>query len=150
MDIARRIRARGATFGAGVGVLLAGVLLTACASAPRQFSPVSLESSEVSFSSGRIMLFLTDEEGLPMVRTTVDFFWEAPEFYRTSAVTDNYGQVTFAGVPEVAEVNIDHPGGTFTTTLFVPQRGTSELRLMLDTYGRNRALRQRQVVPARR
>jgi hypothetical protein len=130
-----------------VGVLLCGALFTACASAPRTFGPVSLDTPEVAFSSGKISVFLTDENGLPMVRTRVDFSWQKPEFYKTSAFTDNNGQVTFNGVPEVAEVSIDHPGGNYTKTLVVPQRGISELRVILDTYGENETMRTNQNTP---
>jgi hypothetical protein len=122
-------------------------MLTACASTPRQFAPVSLDTPSVPFSNGRIMVFLTDENGLPMTRTRVDFSWESPQFYKTSAFTDNYGQVTFNGVPEVAEVSIDHPGGNYSRTLLVPQRGTSELRVILDTYGENQLYRERLRTP---
>ncbi len=130
------------------GALVLGGLLAGCASTTRQFSPVSLDTPTVSFTNGRIMLFLTDENGLPMTRTRVDFSWESPQFYKTSAFTDNNGQVTFSGVPEVAEVSIDHPGGNYTKTLVVPQRGTSEMRVILDTYGANKAERIRQVTPS--
>lgn len=51
------------------------------------------------------------------------------------------------GVPEVAEVSIDHPGGNFSQTLIVPQRGTSELRVILETYGENQISRNRLNTP---
>ncbi len=63
--------------------------------------------------------------------------------------TDNLGRVTFAGVPEVASVNIDHPGGSCSRTLLVPQRGTAELRVTLDTYGANTISRDRERQSAR-
>jgi hypothetical protein len=129
-----------------VSALILGVLLGACASTQSP-GPVSLDNPEVAFPSGRIKVYLTDEDGQPMTRTRVDFFWQSPEYNRTSAMTDNYGQVSFAGVPEVAEVSIDHPGGNYTRTLVVPQRGTSELRVMLDTFGENQAIRRRQSTP---
>jgi len=119
------------------GVALLGVVLAACAGVPRQLSPVTLDTPGVQFSNGRVMLVLTDENGLPMARTRVDFSWESPDYYKTSGFTDIGGWVTFNGIPEVAEVSIDHPGGNYSRTLLVPQRGTSELRVILDTYGEN-------------
>jgi hypothetical protein len=101
----------------------------------------------VNFTNGRIMLLLSDENGMPMVRTRVDLSWESPQFYKTSAFTDNYGQVIFKGVPEVAELSIDHPGGNFTSTLVVPQRGMMQLPVILDTYGENQLARERLSTP---
>ena len=93
----------------------------------------------MNFSNGRVMLVLTDEYGMPMTRTRVDFSWESPDYFKTSGFTDSTGRVTFSGVPEQAEVSIDHPGGNYARTLLVPQRGISELRVILDTYGANHA-----------
>ncbi len=144
MEIPVRFPGPGLKSGAGVAGLLMVVLLASCAAAPRQNEFVPLDTPAVQFPSGRITLYLIDEEGQPMTRTKVDFAWEAPSFYRTMGFTDNIGRVTFAGVPEVANVSIDHPGGNYSRILLVPQKGTAELRVMLDTYGANKATRNRQ------
>lgn len=147
-----KIAVRYGSFAAAVvpvaSLVVLGALLTGCASTTSQMAPVSLDTPAVSFTNGRIKLYLTDENGMPMTRTKVDFAWESPQFFKTSAFTDNEGQVSFAGVPEVAEVSIDHPGGNYTRTLVVPQRGTSELRVILDTYGANQATRIRNALPS--
>jgi hypothetical protein len=127
---------------AGLMAMLA--LLAACAAGPQQSEFVPLDSKPVGFPNGRVTLYLLDEQGMPMTRTKVDFAWDAPTFYRTMGFTDNLGRVTFAGVPEVANVTIDHPGGNYSRTLLVPQRGTAELRVMLDTYGANTVTRDRE------
>jgi hypothetical protein len=129
------------------GALICAALVTACASAPRNFAPVSLDTPAVQFTNGRIMFLLKDENGTPMTRTRVDLSWETPQFYKTSAFTDTNGQVTFKGVPEVAEVSIDHPGGNFTRTLIVPQQGMTQLPVILDTYGENALTLYRQSTP---
>ncbi len=79
-----------------------------------------------------------------MTRTKVDFAWERPSFYRTMGFTDSIGRVTFSGVPEMANVSIDHPGGNYSRILLVPQRGTAELQVILDTYGANEVSRNRE------
>jgi hypothetical protein len=147
MPIAVRFEACRTATAALATVVLLGTQLAGCASVPRQFSPVSLDTPQVQFSLGRVLLVLTDENGLPMPRTRVDFSWESPYFYKTSAFTDGTGYVTFSGVPEVAEVSIDHPGGNYTRILYVPQRGTSELRVILDTYGENQKYLERLRTP---
>ena len=129
---------------AATGMLAAIALLSACAAGARQSEFANLDTSPVEFPNGRVTLYLLDEMGMPMTRTKVDFAWDAPTFYRTMGFTDNLGRVTFAGVPEVASVNIDHPGGSYSRTLLVPQRGTAELRVMLDTYGANTISRDRE------
>ncbi len=43
--------------------------------------------------------------------------------------------MTFNGVPDVAEVTINHEGGIYQQTLIVPQSGRAELPVMLDTRG---------------
>jgi hypothetical protein len=73
----------------------------------------------------------------------VDLSWDSPSFYMTSAFTDGFGQVTFRDVPEVAEVNIQHPGGNYMGTVLVPQLSTIELRLILETFGENKILQDR-------
>jgi len=139
LDILAGIRAVAAGF--------AAVALASCASVTSLDSRLGLEAPEVTFSSGRVLLVLTDEYGMPMTRTRVDFSWDSPEFYKTSAFTNSIGQVTFSGVPEVAEVIINHPGGSYQRTLIVPQRGIAELRVILDTYGANQVTRAKSNVP---
>lgn len=89
-------------------------------------------------------MVLLDEYGTVMPGMKVDMSWQEPIFYKTSAFTNRQGEVTFSGVPEVAEVSVDHPGGHYTSTLIVPQSGRPELRLMLDTLGGAELLRQRE------
>ena len=115
------------------------VLLAGCAAVPQQSGFANLERQRVDFPSGRVTVVLTDEVGLPMARTRVDFAWERPSFYRTSGFTDSNGQITFSGVPELASLSINHPGGNYSSNLIVPQSSTSEMRVILDTYGENQA-----------
>lgn len=129
---------------AASSLLAVAALLASCAAGPRQNELVPLDTQPVHFPSGRVTLVLLDEMGMPMTRTKVDFSWERPSFYRTMGFTDNIGRVTFAGVPDMAIVSIDHPGGNYSRTLLVPQRGTAELQVILDTYGANTVTRNRE------
>jgi hypothetical protein len=145
MEIPVRFSGSGLKRSAAAAGLMAMLgLLTACAAGPQQNQYLPLDTKPVEFPNGRVTLYLLDEMGLPMTRTKVDFSWDEPNFYRTMGFTDNLGRVTFAGVPEVASVTIDHPGGSYMRTLLVPQRGVAELRVMLDTYGANAINRERE------
>lgn len=119
-------------------------LLGACSTSPRSDAAVDLEPRRSQFSHGRVTVVLVDEYGITMPGMKVDLSWQEPSFYKTSAFTNRQGEVTFAGVPELAEVSVDHPGGYFTGTLLVPQSGRPEYRVMLDTQGGGELMRQQE------
>lgn len=127
-----------------LGVFLAGALLASCAGLPPQFAPAGLDAPGAKFSNGRLTVELVDENGTPMRGYKVDFSWQQPDFYKTSAFTNSLGQVTVAGVPEVAAISIDYEGGQFEQTIFVPQKGRSDFRVMVDTRGEYEARRFQQ------
>jgi hypothetical protein len=110
-------------------------MISACAYAPRPLGLTGFEPQRAEFNHGRVTVVLTDEFGSPMPGYRVDFTWQKPDFYKTSAFTNRDGQVTFTGVPDVAEVSINHDAGLYERMLMVPQRGSSELRVMVDTLG---------------
>ncbi len=140
-----------------LAVLSLGVMLASCAGVPLQMAPVGLDAPKVEFNSGRVTVELLDEYGTPMSGYKVDFSWQKPNFYRTSAFTNSVGQVTFAGVPEIAEISIFHDGGLYEQTVLVPQRSRTDMRVMVDTLGGYEARRieeelrrQRQATTAAR
>lgn len=119
-------------------------LLGACSTSPSSYTGLDLEPRRSEFSHGRVTVVLLDEYGITMPGMRVDLSWEEPSFYKTSAFTNRQGEVTFSGVPELAEVSVNHPGGYFTGTLLVPQSGRPEYRLMLDTLGGGEVMRQQE------
>lgn len=121
---------------------LAGAMLAACAATPGRNVPLNLERPAVQFSQGRISFTLVDEFGYALSGLRVSMSWDEPIFYKTSAFTNRDGQVSFSGVPSIAEVTVDHPGGIFTQTYAVPQSGRPDVRLMLDTMGGGELMRQ--------
>lgn len=130
---------------AAIGMPLLVAALTACATRPEGDLPVSLTRPDVvGLQQGRVTVVVVDELGVIMPGMRVNISWEEPSFYRTSSFTNWAGEVTFSGVPEVAEINIDHPGGIYTRTLLIPQRGRPELRVMLDTMGEGQLMRERE------
>lgn len=130
---------------AGIGIPLLAAALTSCATVPEGELPVSLGTPEVvGLQQGRVTVVVVDELGIILPGMRVNVSWEEPTFYRTSSFTNWAGEVTFSGVPEVAEINIDHPGGNYTRTLLVPQRGRPELRVMVDTMGESQLMRERE------
>jgi hypothetical protein len=147
--------------GLRVLVMLAlGAALTACASVSGQRGLVGLglDSSPRSvLSTGRVTVEVRDENGYTMAGYMVDIGWQEPRFYKTRAFTDRNGRVTFSGVPDVAEVTINHEGGIYQQILIVPQTGRADLPVMLDTRGGYQArleaererLRQQQAAASR-
>jgi hypothetical protein len=127
-----------------LGVALLGVTLASCAVVPREQRPAALERPKVTFSQGRMTVVLVDEYGFALPGMQVNLSWEEPSFYKTSAFTDRQGQVSFSGIPEVAEVSVDHPGGNYTSTVLVPQSGRPEMRVILNTMGGGEQMRERE------
>jgi hypothetical protein len=136
---------------AALAAQLAGTLLLAsCATVARPPDPVLLGKHDMPTSTGRVTFVLTDENGIPMTQIRVDVGWESPQFFRTSRTTDSLGRVTFSGMPEIASVSINHPGGMYTRTLQIPQQGTMEWPVILETYGANEQerARRRGLIPS--
>lgn len=118
-------------------------LLGGCAASP-QYGSLDLERQPPQFSRGRVTVVLVDEYGINLPGMRVDMTWDEPNFYKTSAFTNRQGEATFSGIPDVAEVSINHPGGIYTRVLLVPQSGQPELRVMLDTLGGGELMRQQE------
>jgi hypothetical protein len=129
---------------AGLTAALLGSLLGACAANLRTPEAVDLAERPAQFSQGRVTVVLVDEYGIALPGLRVDLSWEQPSFYKTSAFSNRQGEVSFSGVPEVAEVSVDHPGGRFTGTVVVPRSGRPEYRVMLDTQGGGERMRQQE------
>jgi hypothetical protein len=127
---------------------LLGTALVSCTTLPEGGAPVDLGSPQqqqvVGLQQGRVTVVVVDEQGISMPGMRVDLLWEEPSFYRTFSFTNRAGEVTFSGVPAVAEIRIDHPTGIYTRTLLVPQTGRPELRVMLDTMGESELMRERE------
>ena len=126
------------TTGLRVVMVLALGALAACANFPPQsrlVGPGLDSSARREISTGRLTIELSDENGSRMAGYMVDIGWTEPKFYRTRAFTDRNGRVTFSGVPDVAELSINHEGGLFQQTLLVPQSGRVDYPVMLYTQG---------------
>jgi len=127
-----------------LGLMLVSTFLASCGSMPREPVSSNLERPKVKFNQGRMSVVLVDEYGYSLPGLQVFLSWEEPSFYKTSAFTDRQGQVTFSGIPDVAEVSIHHPGGYYSSTVLVPQSGRPELRVILDTMGGGEQMRERE------
>jgi hypothetical protein len=119
-------------------------MLGACATSPRSIEGLNLDQKRPQFNNGRVTVVLVDEYGIAMPGLRVDMAWQQPSFYKTSAFTNRQGEVTFSGVPEVAEVSVNHPGGLYMSTVLVPQSGRPEMRVILDTMGGGEQMRQQE------
>jgi hypothetical protein len=119
------------------------LLLGGCAGSP-QYRSLDLERQPAQFSRGRVRVVLVDEYGINLPGMRVDMTWDEPNFFKTSAFTNRQGEATFSGIPDVAEVSVNHPGGIYTQVLLVPQSGQPELRVILDTMGGGELMRQQE------
>lgn len=116
-------------------VMLAGILLAGCASIPAS-KPVALDDDEgrVKFNTGRVTVYVTDADGLPLAKAMVDLeSTQGDEYFRTAAYADNYGKVTFAGVPETVRISVYHSEtqSNYSREFDIPPTGTTELRMLL-------------------
>lgn len=124
---------------AGVSLLLASLLL-GCATAPPRQASVALDGNEsaVRFNTGRIQVVVTDFGGTPLkqARVDVESVNNEKEFFRTAAFSDVWGRVSFAGVPERVRVTVYHAEtrGNYSREFNVPSIGTTELRMMVETF----------------
>lgn len=126
-------------------LVAAAAALPACTTgSQRMREPIGLESRPSAFNLGRINVVVVDEMGIVLPGMRVDLSWQEPSFYTTSAFTNRQGEVAFSGVPEVAEVSVDHPGGRFVAAIVVPTSGRPEFRVMLDTRGGGAQMREQE------
>lgn len=130
------MQAKGLLSRGQVGVLmLAGILLAGCAGVPAA-KPVALGDDEgrVKFHTGRVTVYVTNADGLPLAKAMVDLeSTEGDEYFRTAAFSDNYGKVSFAGVPETVRISVYHAEtqSNYSRMFDIPSSGTTELRMLL-------------------
>lgn len=121
--------------GVVAAVVLAGVLLAGCGGMPAS-RPVALSDDEgrVKFNTGRVTVYVTDADGMPLSKAMVDLESNyGDEFYRTAAYADEFGKVSFAGVPEVVRISVYHSDTqlNYSREFDIPPTGTTELRMLL-------------------
>lgn len=114
----------------------AGLALAGCAGMPaRQAVAIAGDGSAVRFNTGRVQLYVTDLEGKPLVKAMVDIesAGSTDDYFRTAAFSDNFGRVSFAGVPEEVRISVYHAEtqGIYSRVFSVPPTGTTELRMLI-------------------
>jgi hypothetical protein len=144
MPIPMHFRGRGGVRLPMLTVTALCFLLSGCAAGPQTGGSLNLERPTPQFNRGRVTVVLVDEYGINLPGMRVDMSWDEPNFYKTSAFTNRQGEVTFSGIPDVAEVSVNHPGGIYTRVVLVPQSGQPELRVTLDTLGGGELMRQQE------
>lgn len=123
---------------AGLAAVL-GIVLCGCASVPPN-SPVPLTADQTKskFNTGRVMLTVTDYGGRPLQQARVDVegINDHTDYFRTAAFSDVFGRVTFAGVPERVRISVFHAAtrANYSREFDVPPSGTTELRMLVETY----------------
>lgn len=122
---------------AGLAAVL-GLILAGCATRPANV-PVDLEGRPpVKFNTGRVTVVVTDYGGYPLrqARVDVEGINDHKAYFRTAAFSDVLGRVTFAGVPEKIRVSVYHAEtrANYSREFDVPSIGTTELRMLVETY----------------
>jgi hypothetical protein len=124
--------------GAACLLAVSALCLGACASVSAP-SPVGLqgEESPVHFDTGAVAIYLVDYNGAPLRKAMVNIeSADVDNSYRTAAFSDDFGQVSFRGVPESVRISVFHSetSANYSRVFDVPSRGITELRMILETY----------------
>jgi hypothetical protein len=124
----------------GAAGLLAtsALLLQGCASVPAG-SAMELDPGKrgVKFDTGRVALTVTDYGGFPLRKAMVNVeAIDSEDYFRTAAFSDNFGQVSFNGLPDRVRITVFHAetAATYSRVFDVPSSGLTELRMILETF----------------
>ena len=80
---------------------------------------------------------ISDFNGQPLSRARVDIESSGgDDYYRTAAMSDYSGRVTFAGVPEQVRISVYHAEsqGNYSREFLVPSSGMTELQMLVETF----------------
>lgn len=120
-------------------------VLASCVSAPASktyTAYLSGSANPIAVQTGRLVVIaldLADGGGLLRARVEVvaaDSTVRDPHYYRRSGLSDRSGTITFNDVPRLVNISIVHPRGTYALDNYVvPQSGSSEFRVYVDTTG---------------
>jgi len=126
---------------AAAALMLAGLVLAACATNPAGSSPAPAGTgapvtASTQAATGRLKVVVTDQNGRPLDGATVNVRAVSGSFFRATGATDRGGEVTFLAVPLQVEVSVVHQTGSYSQVVTVPQTGgTMEARMMITTFG---------------
>jgi len=142
MRLVNQVRAQPAC---AVVLLIPVLLLTSCVMNPASKTYTRYltgSANPIDVQTGRLMVFAIDSaDGGPLMSATVevvaaDLTVRDPHYYRRNGTSDRFGMVTFNDVPQVVNVSVYHPRGSYAMDNFiVAPRGTSEFRVFVDTQG---------------
>ncbi len=126
--------------GLAVTLLLLGACATRPASAPNPAStPVALDDEGEgigNFNTGKVVVVVTDYAGQPlrMARVDIESGSKSKDYFRTAAMSDHYGKVSFNGVPKDVRITIYHAEsqGHYSREFYIPPSGITELRMMIE------------------
>jgi hypothetical protein len=128
-----------------VMLLALGPMLASCAAdwasnpAPYAGGRERLSTFPVGNQTGRLTVVALDfADGRPLNRAMVDLVGsssgEETYHYRRTAFSNQFGMVTFNDVPRSVDVFIRHSRGLYAVDGYpVPQTGTSEFRVYIET-----------------
>ena len=104
-------------------------MLAACAASGPIASPGTRQP--VQFNTGRLTVWVTDQNGQPLQDARVDVDADLPDFYRNTAFLDRRGTASFNGVPRVVRVTVVHPYGYYSAPYVLPETGIAEMRMIV-------------------
>ncbi len=120
------------------GVLAGALLLGGCAGMPASDAPVALagDKQPARFNTGKVTVVVTDFAGQPLrlARVDIESGSNSEEYFRTAALSDVFGRVSFSGVPNDVRITVYHAEsqGNYSREFHIPSSGTTELRMMVE------------------
>jgi hypothetical protein len=113
------------------------VLLSSCGGddSPKASSETAgSPASPASPGTGRLLLLVTDTDGLPLEAVRVNVLKPSAGYLQQPQETDRQGRVLFTALPAEIELEIIHPLGNKRTRLPIPQDGTTESSVVVSPH----------------
>ncbi len=117
--------------------LAGALLLGGCAGAPTSGDvPLAGDRKPVKFNTGKVTVVVTDFAGQPLklARVDIESGSRSEDYFRTAAMSDVHGRVSFSGVPSDVRITVYHAEsqGNYSREFHIPSSGTTELRMMVE------------------
>lgn len=118
------------------GGLAGALLLGGCAGTPTSDAVSLAGEKPVKFNTGKVTVVVTDFAGTPLrlARVDIESGSKSEDYFRTAALSDVFGRVSFSGVPEEVRITVYHAEsqGNYSREFHIPPSGTTELRMMVE------------------
>jgi hypothetical protein len=118
-------------------LVVVGMMLGGCTSySPVERVPISGQKPAAQFNTGRVMLYVSDFSGRPLAKAMVNVEGanNSEDYFRTAALSDVLGRVSFHGLPQQLRISVYHAEtqGNYSRVFNVPSSGVTELRMLVE------------------